>query len=74
MLIGAINIENGKANTVRNILTGKEGAVPDTARCEVWGSVGTGVKGVGWSRTMVRAAGSSTPQSFALLLPPCPPL
>ena len=32
MLIGAINIENGKANTVKNILTGKEGAVPDTAR------------------------------------------
>jgi aconitate hydratase len=33
MLIGAINIENGKANTVKNLLTGKEGAVPDTARC-----------------------------------------
>ncbi|GAX84135.1 hypothetical protein CEUSTIGMA_g11558.t1 [Chlamydomonas eustigma] len=32
MLIGAINIENGKANTVKNVLTGKEGAVPDTAR------------------------------------------
>ncbi len=36
MLIGAINIDNGKANTVKNVLTGGEGAVPDTARCEVW--------------------------------------
>lgn len=32
MLIGAINIDNGKANTVKHIVTGKEGAVPDTAR------------------------------------------
>ena len=32
MLIGAINIANGKANTVKNVLTGVEGAVPDTAR------------------------------------------
>jgi aconitate hydratase len=32
MLIGAINIENGKANEVKNALTGKYGAVPDTAR------------------------------------------
>ena len=32
MLIGAINIVNGKANTVKNVLTGEEGAVPDTAR------------------------------------------
>jgi aconitate hydratase len=32
MLIGAINIANGKANTVKNVLTGAEGAVPDTAR------------------------------------------
>jgi len=32
MLIGAINIENGKANTVKHVVTGKEGAVPDTAR------------------------------------------
>lgn len=32
MLIGAINIDNGKANTVKNCLTGKDGAVPDTAR------------------------------------------
>lgn len=32
MLIGAINADNGKANRVRNILTGAEGTVPDTAR------------------------------------------
>jgi len=32
MLIGATNDENGKANTVRNALTGQYGAVPDTAR------------------------------------------
>jgi len=32
MLIGAINIENNKPNTVKNVLTGAEGAVPDTAR------------------------------------------
>ena len=32
MLIGAINIENGKANEVKSVLTGKYGAVPDTAR------------------------------------------
>jgi len=31
-LIGAINDANGKENTVENILTGKEGGVPDTAR------------------------------------------
>lgn len=31
-LIGAINAENNKANTVRNQITGKEGGVPDTAR------------------------------------------
>jgi aconitate hydratase len=35
MLIGAINLENGKANTVKNLLTGAEGAVPDT---EEWSS------------------------------------
>lgn len=32
MLIGAINIENGKANSVRSVVTGQEGAVPDVAR------------------------------------------
>lgn len=32
LLIGAINIENGKANGVKNILTGEEGPVPATAR------------------------------------------
>eukprot|EP00005_Dracoamoeba_jomungandri_P010177 CAMPEP_0174269874 /NCGR_PEP_ID=MMETSP0439-20130205/42587_1 /TAXON_ID=0 /ORGANISM="Stereomyxa ramosa, Strain Chinc5" /LENGTH=748 /DNA_ID=CAMNT_0015358871 /DNA_START=127 /DNA_END=2373 /DNA_ORIENTATION=- len=32
MLIGAINSENGKANSVRNALTGDYGSVPDTAR------------------------------------------
>lgn len=32
MLIGAINIENDKANTVKNVVTGKEEAVPKTAR------------------------------------------
>ena len=31
-LIGAINVDNGKANSVRNQLTGEEGGVPDTAR------------------------------------------
>eukprot|EP00455_Lapot_gusevi_P004155 TRINITY_DN1171_c0_g1_i2.p1 TRINITY_DN1171_c0_g1~~TRINITY_DN1171_c0_g1_i2.p1 ORF type:complete len:284 (+),score=141.68 TRINITY_DN1171_c0_g1_i2:238-1089(+) len=32
LLIGAVNAENGKINTVRNVLNGAEGAVPDTAR------------------------------------------
>jgi len=32
MLIGAINEENGEANSVRNQLTNEFGAVPDTAR------------------------------------------
>jgi aconitate hydratase len=32
MLIGAINKENGEMNKVKNQLTGKYGAVPDTAR------------------------------------------
>jgi aconitate hydratase len=32
MLIGAINIENGKANSVKNIITGQFEAVPKTAR------------------------------------------
>eukprot|EP00002_Diphylleia_rotans_P036370 TRINITY_DN7_c0_g1_i1.p1 TRINITY_DN7_c0_g1~~TRINITY_DN7_c0_g1_i1.p1 ORF type:complete len:776 (+),score=180.15 TRINITY_DN7_c0_g1_i1:57-2384(+) len=32
LLIGAINSENGKANSVKNVMTGEYGAVPDTAR------------------------------------------
>lgn len=32
MLIGAVNSENGKINSVKNILTGSEGEVPDVAR------------------------------------------
>uniref|UniRef100_A0A7M4FP73 Aconitate hydratase, mitochondrial n=1 Tax=Crocodylus porosus TaxID=8502 RepID=A0A7M4FP73_CROPO len=32
LLIGAINMENGKANSVRNALTQEFGPVPDTAR------------------------------------------
>ena len=32
LLIGAINYENGKANTVKNQLTGEFGGVPDVAR------------------------------------------
>ncbi|XP_078483000.1 aconitate hydratase, mitochondrial-like [Ciona intestinalis] len=32
MLIGAINIENEKANTIKNSLTGEYGGVPDVAR------------------------------------------
>lgn len=32
LLIGAINIENGKPNAVRNLITGEEGPVPATAR------------------------------------------
>lgn len=32
LLIGAINIENNKANSVKNALTQEYGAVPDTAR------------------------------------------
>lgn len=32
LLIGAMNIENEKANSVKNQLTGEMGAVPDTAR------------------------------------------
>jgi aconitate hydratase len=32
MLIGAINIENDKANNIKNQLTGQFGAVPDVAR------------------------------------------
>ncbi len=33
LLIGAINIENGKPNAVINVLTKEEGPVPATARC-----------------------------------------
>jgi len=32
MLIGATNAENGKANSVKNFMTGEYGAVPQTAR------------------------------------------
>lgn len=32
LLIGAINIENGKPNAVKNVVTGAEGPVPATAR------------------------------------------
>mmetsp|Transcript_9262 Transcript_9262/g.34261 ORF Transcript_9262/g.34261 Transcript_9262/m.34261 type:complete len:810 (-) Transcript_9262:84-2513(-) len=32
MLIGAINSENGKSNSVKNLITGEYGAVPDVAR------------------------------------------
>lgn len=32
LLIGAINVENGKANSVRNAITQEFGPVPDTAR------------------------------------------
>lgn len=32
MLIGAINVDNGKANEVKNVLTGETGAVPAVAR------------------------------------------
>jgi aconitate hydratase len=32
LLIAAVNADNGKVNTVKNVLTGKEGAVPDTGR------------------------------------------
>ncbi len=32
LLIGAINIENGKPNLVKNIVSGEEGPVPATAR------------------------------------------
>merc|ERR1719293_208256 len=32
MLIGAINDANGEANTIRNVLTGESGGVPDVAR------------------------------------------
>lgn len=32
LLIGAINVENGKANSVRNAVTQEFGPVPDTAR------------------------------------------
>jgi aconitate hydratase len=41
MLIGAINIENGKSNTVKNQLTGEYGGVPDVARAYK-------AKGVSW--------------------------
>lgn len=34
LLIGAINVENSKPNAVVNLLTGEEGPVPATARCE----------------------------------------
>lgn len=45
LLIGAINIENGKANSVRNAVTQEFGPVPDTARYYKvgpgpWGRVG----------------------------------
>jgi aconitate hydratase len=32
MLIGAINVENDKANSVKNVLTGEYAGVPDVAR------------------------------------------
>jgi hypothetical protein len=37
VLCRAINIENNKPNAVVNLLTGEEGAVPATARCELRG-------------------------------------
>ncbi len=39
MLIGAINIDNGKPNAVKNVINGTEAPVPDTARCvpDMWG-------------------------------------
>ena len=32
LLIGAVNADNDAINSVRNVLTGQLGAVPDTAR------------------------------------------
>jgi aconitate hydratase len=45
MLIGAINFFNGKTNTVKNQLTGKEGEVPATARAYKAAKIGSIVVG-----------------------------
>lgn len=51
LLIGAINIENGKANSVRNAVTQEFGPVPDTARYYKVGQsdeAGAGSSGTFW--------------------------
>ncbi|KAL5019353.1 hypothetical protein ScPMuIL_005075 [Solemya velum] len=55
MLIGAVNIENEEINKVKNQLTGKYGAVPDTARNykskgQTWCVIGDENYGEGSSR------------------------
>jgi aconitate hydratase len=35
MLIGAVNAANGKANSVKNFLTGQYGGVPGACSCKV---------------------------------------
>ncbi|KAJ4172836.1 hypothetical protein NW754_003041 [Fusarium falciforme] len=54
-LIGAVNAENGKVNTVTNWLTGESGAVPQTARAykqasQPWVVIGDHNYGEGSSR------------------------
>ncbi|KAI1387017.1 putative aconitase [Hypoxylon trugodes] len=54
-LIGAVNADNGKTNAVRNLLTGEEGGVPDTARSyqeagQPWVVIGDHNYGEGSSR------------------------
>jgi len=55
MFIGAINIENGEANNVKNLVTNEYGSVPDTARYYkangiYWVAVGDENYGEGSSR------------------------
>ena len=45
LLIGAINFFNGKANSIKNFVTGSYGAVPDTARVYKSEGIGTIVVG-----------------------------
>ncbi|KAI0387230.1 putative aconitase [Hypomontagnella monticulosa] len=54
-LIGAVNADNGKVNSVQNLLTGEVGAVPDTARAyqeagKPWVVIGDHNYGEGSSR------------------------
>jgi len=62
MLIGAINMENGEANKVKNQVTGDWGAVPDTARAYK-------AKGVKWCVVGDENYGEGSSREHAALEP-----
>jgi len=62
MLIGAINIENGEANNVKNQLTGEMGKVPDVAR---WYKA----KNIGWVAVGDENYGEGSSREHAALEP-----